>query len=187
MVNYKLINPFINGEFNSNFSGGSPLSAATKTWNTLSKYYMNNLPRTAFTLMNTANNKLSHFSVKETINNKDVTDTQITEIPNLKITKAHLNKFRKNIDKLLNKQDGGKRKRYKDDDSDSDSDSDLYNAIKHVKKNEYRYVNQPITYWWYDPMIYYKVDKKLYVPTFVYPLAPYIALNLGGIGSAILP
>jgi hypothetical protein len=190
MVKYTLINPYIDGDFESTMSGGSSLDVAKKMWESLSTNFSANVPKTAFTLMNEKNNKLYHFSVTETLNgsNNNAANFDISAI-DLGISDKEINNFTNQINKI-NTQQGGARhkKRYKKDDSSSSSsdssvDSSLYNAIKHVKKDTYRSYNYPISYWWYNPIIYRNLDK-LYIPIIRYPT--YAALSIGDWNSSFL-
>lgn len=79
----------------------------------------------------------------------------------------------------LKKQDGGKkhRKEHKDDDSSSSSSSSVPDGIISPWSpvglySPYSSGLLPITYYYYDPYVY--GFESMYIPTFVYPLTPYI-------------
>ena len=77
-----------------------------------------------------------------------------------------------------NKQSGGRKHRSRDGDlrkddsspSSTDSDSDVDDLFKNIRLKQHR----PIVYWWYFPSVY-NVDK-IFTPTFVTPIAPYVQL-----------
>ena len=174
MPSYKLINPVIKGDVKLTFSGKTGLEAANKVWSTLSKYLSNNVPHFAFTLEKSGGG-LSHFSVKESRKGKEASF-------NISEMKLDLDaRKEKEFKNRLAKQDGGKKhKKRDDDDSSSSSSSDRLAGVisPWSPVGLYSpYVNSalPITYWWYDPYIYSL--NSVYIPTFVYPLAPYIEVS----------
>lgn len=175
MSNYKLINPSIEGNITSSFSGTSQLDAAVDTWNSLSKYITNNVPRFAFTLENSGDGTLHHFLVKENLSGGGSANYKISEI-NVDMKASDIKSFKNRIAnfKKSKAQEGGKKhkKHHHDDDdssSSSTSSSEIFSALK-LYKQATRPV--PIGYWWYDPLVY-RLDS-IYIPTFVAPLTPYI-------------
>ena len=172
MSNYKIVNPQIEGDVKTTFSGTSALDAANKCWSSLSKYISNNVPTFAFTLQNSKDGSLSHFSVKETKKGKEASF-------NISTLKLDLDaRKEKEFLKRIKTQAGGKkhRKHGDDDDSSSSSSSDVKGIISPWSPvglySPYATNSLPITYWWYDPYVY-NFDS-LFIPTFVYPLAPYV-------------
>lgn len=162
MPQYRLINPSIEGSLQTTYNEKKPTDAAEKVWLTLSKYITNSIPKFAFTLEDDKG-KLHHYSVKEKmIGGGDVKFdiAQIHEIPSKHDTelKSRVNKFAK--------QRGGK-KHHDDDSSSSSSSDDGFNALKLFKNKNTVF---PITYWWYDPLVYNY--NTFYTPTFVAPLYP---------------
>lgn len=71
MPNYEMINPVIQGKLKTTFKATSDLDAANKAWSSVSKYISNNVPKFAFTLKNTKDGSLCHFSVEETKKGKE--------------------------------------------------------------------------------------------------------------------
>lgn len=168
MSNYKLLNPYIEGNIVNTFSGKSALDVAEQTWTAISKYITNNVPQFAFTLENTNNGQIHHFLVKESLIGGSNASFKISEMP-LKMKSKEEKEFKNRIDKFKNSNmRGGKKKRDDDDDSSSSSLSEVFSALKLYKKNK----TYPITYWWYDPLVY-RLDS-VYIPTFVAPIVPYI-------------
>ena len=169
MSNYKLINPFIEGTIVTTFTAQNQLEAACSAWETLSKYITNTVPKFAFTLKNSNDGSLSHFIVKETLRGGKSADYKIKEL-DLNLSKDTVKQF----EKRLTLKGGKKHKKHEDkddedDDSSSSSSSEEFSAIKLHKMYTKA---QPITYWWYDPIIY--EIESVYIPTFVAPLLPYI-------------
>ena len=178
MPNFKLVNPLILGNLETDFSGKNIDNVAGDVWNSLSKYFSGNVPRFGFSLKNDSNDKLHHFMVKEKVSNNKIVDYSIENL-DVELTNDQQKKFVNHINKLSkNIQEGGKRKRYEDnedDDSSTDTD-DIYERL-----NYYKRINQPFYYWWYNPMIYTIYGSKynsIYMPTFSVPFYPYIELDV---------
>jgi len=186
MKSYLLVNPYIEGSMDKVFSANNSLDAANKAYSTISKYFSNSIPNFKFTLLRmkdsqvqsggdyssfnftAKNNKhLLHFKVKESKNNNsDRVDFSIQPFSGKLVL---INEFKQSLQKHTNRhtnKSGGKKSKF--DDDDSSSDSELYE--KKVKKS---YIIDPITYWWYNPFIYY--TDSIYIPSFVSPLSfPYV-------------
>ena len=72
-------------------------------------------------------------------------------------------------------QNGGKKnKKHSKDSSDSSSDSD--SEIFSVSQTYIPSFNQPIYYWWYDPLVYNL--NSFYIPTFYSYVTPIIEIKL---------
>ena len=82
----------------------------------------------------------------------------------------------KNQKKKNQKKKKQKKKKSKKDDSSSSSSDWLDSSENIGYKSEVVMTKEPIYYWWYDPHLY-KL-QKIYVPTFVAPLTPYIEIDL---------
>lgn len=178
MSNYKLINPYIEGDIGNSFNGRNPLDAAVNAWNTLSKYMTNNVPKFAFSLEGSDDGKFYHFIVKESLEGGDVVDYKISEM-DLEMKPNELKAFKNKIKKISSrKQSGGKKhhkKDSKDDDSSSSSSTSSSEGLSYLKLYKTLTKPQPIYYWWYDPLVY-KFDS-VYIPSFVAPLTPYIEVS----------
>lgn len=174
MVNYRLLNPHIEGNFKNLFSGKTPSIAAKDAWSSLSTHFTNNIPVFAFTLEKVNDNSLHHFRVEEN-KSGDTVNFSIHE-HKMNLTPSQTQAFRDKI-QSAKPLDGGKRKkkRYKDKDSDLfDDDDDFFDKIRYQK---YLHQNQPISWWYYNPLIYDFLDS-VYIPTFVVPLSPYVQISL---------
>ena len=193
---YALVNPYIRGDLKNSFTGKNSLDAANKAYSKLSNYFNNNVPKFYFTIQkikNTKsigkgrNNDYLHFKVVET---KDGKSVQYKIVPH-KMTGAGIKEFKKKLSNVAisekklevgSEQQGGKRnkktkksKKSKKESSSSSSDSDWFSDSEDEKyKKEISF--QPIYHWWYDPYLY-KL-QKVYIPTFVPPLTPYVELDL---------
>ncbi|ARF11333.1 hypothetical protein Klosneuvirus_1_190 [Klosneuvirus KNV1] len=172
MSNYKLINPYIEGTLVTTFTAPSQLDAACSAWETLSKYITNTVPKFAFTLKNVNDGTLSHFIVKESLRGGKSADYKIKEL-DLKLSKDTVKQF----EKRLAMKGGKKHKKDKkdgddEDDSSSSSSSSSSDEFSAIKLHKMYTKAQPITYWWYDPIVY--EIESVYIPTFVAPLLPYI-------------
>lgn len=180
---FQLVNPYIKGNFNKNFTGGSARAVASKVWASLSKNFSSPLKRYYFTIQK-AGGKLYHYEVKEKLNGSHI-DYTIREIG--ASGDKQVQQFKSKLAKLQRKSGGAekeKKKKVIDDEDDDDSSSsssssssessssDLYSALR----PRYIVAEEPINYYWYDPVIY--DITELYVPTFVSPLTPMVQIEM---------
>ena len=165
MKSYTLVNPHIEGSISTKFKASSAQDAANLTFEALSKYFSINVPNFSFTLQKGGSDKFYHFNLKEKINSSDKIKFTIKQIE--KVNDNVLTKF---IKSNQDKQDGGKSRKYKkyidDDDDEDDDDDDYYYYYKPIVRQ------QPMYYWSYAPYVYN--IKKVYVPTFIPGITPYI-------------
>lgn len=182
MPTFKLINPLILGNLNTEFKGKDSDTVATEAWNTMSKHFTGNVPRFGFTMQG-PNDELHHYLVKEKISKGKVVDYSLEPLK-IGITQQQETGFVNHINKLksnINEQVGGKsKKRYEDDDDDDDS-SDSDDKYLRSKLTYYRSANHPFYYWWYNPMIYTIYGTKynsIYIPTFSVPFYPYFEVDV---------
>ena len=206
MGNYKLINPVMAGKISTSFNQGTPAEAAQDFWNSLDGKVVNELFKFAFTLQDDAGKMYHFSVVehKEGGNVKyaitDVTD-EVNKNANpedLKQLQEESNKVQEQI--AESKQEGGKKKRKsKKQKGGKDSDSDDKEKEKRKRHKKYSsssssssddngkidistmlrqrmYLNTPISYFWYSPLIY-KI-RNIFTPVFVQPIAPYVQLWL---------
>lgn len=172
MPNFQLVNPYIKGDFHKLLSEKNPTDAAQKTWNNLSKYISQSVPKFAFTIERVSDHSLFHYEVKERVTN-DVVDYTLEEIkikngPKLKKFKSKITELKKA--KLMK---GGKAvDDDNDDNDDSSSDSDLYGRMSLALDNVH---SQPLLYWWYSPLIYEL--EYIYMPQLVTTIIPYVELD----------
>jgi hypothetical protein len=194
MKGFKLVNPLIIGQFNTEYKAENGLEAISQFWNDLSTHLTNNLPSLYVTLKDGQNN-LSHYKIEEKLSGgSKITDFNISEFKLNLSQKAQQNfiekvaRFEQKTNNMIAKQLGGakskahqsrehkesKDKRYKDSSSSSSSDDsddeDYYNFSK------YKRLTQPISMWYYAPTLY--GVNSLFVPTFVNPIVPYVKLWL---------
>ena len=191
MVNsYILVNPHIEGNFNSKIKAKNSNEASNIFYKNLSEHFNNSVPSFHFTIQKGAsgNGKYFHFQVKESRTENEVS----FKVKQMDIAgdKNSMESFKSRLENFKAKfnQDGGKKdksrrksnkysKRDKDSSESSDSsdwDDSSDNFYRRAKS--YLPVNQPIYYWWYDPYLYNL--NSLYIPTFYSYVTPYIELNL---------
>lgn len=186
MKSFKLINPLIIGQFNTEYKAESGLEAVSQFWNDLSSHITNNVPNIYVSLQDN-NNNLSHYKISEKLSGgSKLTDFTISEFKvdlSVKNKEKFLDKiksFENKTNKQITEQTGGARKqtrsRHKQSSSsssssDSDSDSDDYYNFTKYKK-----LTQPISMWYYTPNIYNV--RSVFIPTFTAPIVPYVKLWL---------
>ena len=183
MVNtYLLVNPHIEGNFNSKIKAKNSNEAANIFYKNLSEHFNNSVPKFHFTIQkgSSGEGKYYHFEVKESRKENEVS-FKVNEM-NLATDADSMESFKSRLEGFKAKfnQDGGKKhkKSHKKDSSDS-SDSSDWDASSdefYRRAKQYLPTNQPIYYWWYDPYVY-RLDS-LYIPTFYSYVTPYIELNL---------
>jgi len=172
-VTYKLINPYIEGDFMKSFSSTTPSEAASAAWEKMSKFFANNVPKFAFTLED-ENKKLHDFVVKESKNEDGMVKYKIAKTEN-KMNEQQKKQFKDKLNKFVEqkKLKGGKKHRHDNDDSSSSDTDDVFKMLKY--RNGY---SNPYYWWWYDPLIYNV--NSLYIPTFVATVMPYIEISTIG-------
>lgn len=179
--NYVLVNPYVQGEFKNNTKAPNSIEAGKHFYKGLSEHFNNAVPTFHFTIQKggSGKGKFYHFRVVEKRKNDDVSFT----LESFEI-KGSFNEsvFKNKLSNIKNKvaQIGGKHKKSKkskdDSDSSSESDSDDSSSDSYTHINTYVPVlNQPIYYWWYDPLIY-RLDSY-YIPTFYAYMTPIIEIN----------
>lgn len=174
MKSYILVNPHIEGSVETKFKTKTANEAANLAYETISKYFSNNLPKFSFTLQKAGSDKFYHFDVKEKINKNDKIKFEINTNDTIQDTNG-LKKFIETNEESLTggKSSHSKKYRLNDDDSSSSSESsddDYYYYYKPVNRS------LPITYWSYYPYVYNL--RKFYVPTFVPTISPYVYISL---------
>ena len=145
MPAYQLINPSIEGTFESVVDAKQPIKAAEKIWVNLAEHIADHVPNFMFTIKNLSGGSYFHFKVNE---NKEESSYSISPIEKIENDKEHIEGFLKNVDQYneklqqkantkneskKSKQSGGKkpkRRRYDDDDDSSSSSSDYIPTIR---------------------------------------------------------
>jgi hypothetical protein len=191
MVNtYLLVNPHIEGNFNSKIKAKNSNEASNIFYKNLSEHFNNSVPQFHFTIQkgSSGNGKYFHFQVKETRSDNEVSfkvkQMNIAgDTDSMKSFKSRLENFKSKFNQDGGKKDKSHRKSSKhskkDKDSSDSSDSSDWDESSdnfYRRAKSYLPVNQPIYYWWYDPYVY-RLDS-LYIPTFYSYVTPYIELNL---------
>ena len=171
---FEVVNPVINGKFNTTIKKSSATDAAKHFWGKFTEHVSGNIPSFGFTLRNKDSGKLYHFAVKEELLEGGEVDTSIERI-NLKLSKQDERALNMNYDEMTggkrkSKRKSKKRRSRKSSDSSSDTssiDSSEYNYLK----TKYVHLSQPILSLRYLPDVY--KFKSVYVPNFVSPLSPF--------------
>ncbi len=171
---YHLVNPLIQGTFETKMKARNSNEAANLFYSGLSEHFNNSVNKFYFTIQKGSggDGNLYHYEVNEVRDNNEVS-FNIKKFDK----KTNNTKFKKRLEDVKMKLAGGSKSRKshkkKDDDSDSSSDSssDMY-----ITKSKTLTLTQPITYWWYDPYLYNL--KSVYVPTFYSYITPFILYNL---------
>lgn len=183
MVNtYRLVNPHIEGSFESKIKAVNSNKAASLFYKNLSEHFNNSIPSFHFTIQkgSSGNGKYYHFKVNEKQSGNNV-DLIITPLKDNNLSNDDLEIFKSKLDEFKDKinvgQEGGKKHRrhkYRDD-KDSDSDS-LFDSSEEFYKRARSYIpySQPIHYWWYYPYLY-DLDS-IFIPTFYSYLTPWVIL-----------
>ena len=157
MTKYNLVNPYIDGNLNTNVKAKSVLKAAGKMYeDVLSPLFLTSTPELNFTIE--GGGKYYHFTVKETVKG-DKAKFKIEEFNG----KVDDSKFKTKLNEIQ-EQSGGKHKKHKnkdddDDSSSSSSDSPSHNYISRYYYSPYiytpyNYVNTG-TYYTYYPVLNY--------------------------------
>jgi len=100
MTDFKLVNPVIIGTFDNNFRAANVDDAAKSFWEKLteSKYISGNVPLFYYSLMNTKNNEISHFKVKE-MPSGQYAEYSIEKV-DVNMSKTEKDKFLKGVDNI---------------------------------------------------------------------------------------
>jgi hypothetical protein len=186
MKKYKLVNPYLQGGIVTSVDAKNENSAAEKIWEGLSKNIVNVVPSFAFTIKDIKSNKLYNYSISES--QKGGSDDVEFTIKPIKIKEDSVKKLNRsisNFEELINdksklsntsEQKGGDKD--DKDDKDEKERKKLKKIYKKAKMQNYiNNIQTPIYYWWYNPLVY-DVDY-VYIPTFTYPLTPYVQLDFG--------
>lgn len=176
---FEVINPTIIGIFKIKYDENSPIDAAKRFWNEMSKIVINELPKSFFTLRDDTG-KLYHYKVTEEKSGTNMADYMLTQIEKVDQNKGNL--VSETFDNIMAKyQKGGKKHRYIDDSPSESSSSDEDDLVKKYEKIRSLRRKQPIVYYHYIPSIY--GDDSLFIPTFIYPVIPSY-VEISGFSSA---
>lgn len=183
MVNkYKLVNPYIKGEFESKIDASNSLEAAKTFYKNLSEHFSNNVPKYYFTVQKggSGKGKFYHFEVKE--QKKDDEVKYSIKPFKIKNEEKVIEQFVANFENFKGRFNGkggakkgrkskSKRRSSKRDSSESDDSSDFYREAKSYVPT----TSQPFYYMYYDPLVY-QLDY-VYFPTWNAYVNPYIQFN----------
>jgi hypothetical protein len=189
MVNsYTLVNPNIQGEFESKLKSKNSINAAKMFYKNLSEHFNNNIPAFYFTIQKggSTEGKYYHFNVKEVRNSKNEISFNVqpytisNETSNIESFKNKLSTFKSKFEqaggKKLTKKSKSKKTRKPKNDSDSDTDLDSSDDFYRRAQTYKPVVTPPLYYWWYDPYVYNL--SSVYIPTFYSYVTPYLEIKL---------
>ena len=162
-MGYILVNPRLNNSsINSKKKNHS--EAAEDIWSQLSSNIKNYTPKFYFTIQEGSSSKLTHYVVKESVDN-DRVKYNLKEFKGKKIdNKTFLNEL---------KQDGGKKHRHSDDDSSSSSSSSSEELVFTFPAGKTHKNLLSLTYY---PTIYGVPNVVL--PTFATTFAPFVNVRI---------
>lgn len=186
---YKLVNPYIKGEFETKVGAKNSVEAAKTFYKNLSEHFNNNVPRFYFTIQKggSGKGKFYHFEVKE----KKVNDSVDYTIKPFEIKGEDeaMKHYLANFDKFKGRFNGGagnhgrkgSRKGSKkgskrssrhslDDDFSSDSEDFYREAKSYVPV-----ASSPFYYMYYDPLLY-KVDS-VFIPAYYSYVSAFSEIN----------
>ena len=168
-MGYILVNPKI-GDLSIKSKNKNSVQAAEEIWSQLSSNIKHYTPKFYFTIQEGGTSKLSHFVIKETLEDLRV-KYNLKEFNGDKIDeKSFINEM---------KQEGGKKHRHKnkhrydDDDDDSSSSSSSSSEVVFTFPTGTTHKNAFLTYY---PTIYGVPNVVL--PTFVSTFAPFTNIKL---------
>lgn len=150
---FEVINPVIIGTFKVIYNEDIAIDAASKFWKDFSELIMNEMPKTYITLRD-ENGKLYHFQISEKKNKSDIVDLTISQVELSDSKSADI--VTKTYD-TMKSQSGG----------------NSLNVPYVIKSKIHKH--QPIIYYHYIPSIYQ--SETIFIPTFHYPLSPYIEIG----------
>jgi hypothetical protein len=182
MVNkYKLVNPYIKGEFESKIEAKNSIDAAKQFYKSLSEHFNNSVPKFYFSIQKggSGKGKFYHFVVNEKRKNEEV-DYSIKPFE-IKDENRAMKNYLSNFENFKGRYNGGAKRRSSkrsskrssrrnDDDSSTDSSEYYREATTYVPV-----VSQPFTYMYYDPIVY-QVDT-VFFPTFYSYNTPFLLFN----------
>ena len=180
---YKLVNPYIKGEFETKVSGKNSLEAAKSFYKALSEHFSNNVPKFYFTIQKggSGKGKFYHFEVKE----KKVNDSiDFTIKPfEIKGEDEAMKQYLDNFDNFKGRYNGGakkgskkrsrrgsRRSSHRADEISSDSEDFYAEATSYVPVT-----SSPFYYMYYDPLLY-KVDS-VFIPAFYTYVSAFSEIN----------
>ena len=182
---YKLVNPYIKGEFETKIGAKNSVEAAKSFYKSLSEHFNNNVPKFYFTIQKggSGKGKFYHFEVKE----KKVNDSVDYTIKPFEIQgeEQAMSQYLENFEQFKGRYNGGaKRKGSRkgskkssrrsskrlDDDISSESDDFYREAKSYVPV-----ASSPFYYMYYDPLLY-KVDS-VFIPAYYAYVSSFSEIN----------
>lgn len=177
---YRLINPYMEGTVEPVVRSKNAFRAGKKLYNTISKYFTNQVDNFYMTVQNVETKDISHFKIDESRNN-DAVEFNISKLdgsfsPDIdkKLTTAveKMSKSEKQNGGRRNNQsrrtrrnndidqDGGRHRKhyFYEDDDDTDTDSDYSDSDSDSDVDYFKFATQPISRFVYFYLPYYKLN-----------------------------
>lgn len=190
MQKFELFNPILKGNVQTVVESKNADDAAKQIWSNVSEYIEGVVPKFAFTIKNLANNKFYNYKVSESLSGGG--NEVAFKLSSFKLNNDTLKKVVKSVNAFqnilndYNEEDsslsgGSETSESKEDldkkEKEKREKKKLKKLYKKAKLKNYIENQSPIYYWWYNPYVY-DVDY-VYIPTFVYPVTPYVQIDLG--------
>ncbi len=181
---YKLVNPYIKGEFETKVNAKNSLEAAKSFYNNLSEHFNNNVPKFYFTIQKggSGKGKFYHFEVKEKKVNDSVDytikpfeikgeDEAIAQyLNNFEHFKGRFNGGAARKGSRKGSKKGSRRSSRRDEEDSSESDDFYREAKSYVPVT-----SSPFYYMYYDPLLY-KVDS-VFIPAYYAYVSAFSEIN----------
>lgn len=188
---YKLVNPYVKGEFKKTIKAKNSIEAAKEFYKNLSEHFNNSIPKFYFSIQKggSSKGKYYHFEVQEKRKRSEVSyKLRPYDVPGNDEIESFVENFNK-FKGRFNKQYGGdkpkrKRSRSKSRKKSKSKADDLYDIDYDDLdyREDYSYiptVSQPFYYMYYDPSVY-KLDS-FFIPTFYAYATPIWEINTNGL------
>ena len=177
---YRLINPYIEGSFNFVARASNSFSGGRKIYKNISSLFKNQVDNFYMTIQNLETKDLTHFAVKEKMDNNGAIDYDITKFDD-KMSPELEKKLINAVEKINKPQTGGKKHHHLLDESSSSSSSCSDETDYYISKT------QPISRFVYFYLPYYKLNmvglspidaSRFFLPAFNLPINPSIEVRL---------
>lgn len=172
---YRLINPKIEGSFDTTVSAKNSFRAGKKMYSNLSTLFTNHVQSFNMTLQNVDTGENTHFNIEEHVKGDGTVNYELRRLEG---------NFPDEIEETLSEvadgieQTGGKRKRRKydsDSDSSSSSSSSDYDRYPVQPVTKYVYYSLPYHYLWQEQLAPI-IETRTFVPLFSFPINPTVEI-----------
>jgi hypothetical protein len=198
---YKLVNPYVKGEFKKTIKAKNSIEAGKEFYKNLSEHFNNSIPKFYFSIQKggSSKSKYYHFEVQEKRKKSEVSyKLRPYNVPGndeIESFVENFNKFKGRFNQQYGGADPKRRKSRRGSKSKTRSKTrskprskadDLYDIDYDYDDLDYREdysyiptVSQPFYYMYYDPSVY-KLDS-FFIPTFYAYATPIWEINTNGL------